>query len=68
MMVGTWSSRTLRGGVGHLDGSRIDGGVHFQLAWVAQSVEQRTRNAQVRSSNLLSGSKSAGEGVVGQNN
>ena len=28
------------------------------LAWVAQSVEQRTRNAQVRSSNLLSGSSS----------
>ena len=27
-------------------------------AWVAQSVEQRTRNAQVRSSNLLSGSRS----------
>ena len=27
-------------------------------AWVAQSVEQRTRNAQVRSSNLLSGSSS----------
>jgi hypothetical protein len=27
------------------------------VAWVAQSVEQRTRNAQVRSSNLLSGSK-----------
>ena len=26
------------------------------IAWVAQSVEQRTRNAQVRSSNLLSGS------------
>jgi hypothetical protein len=26
------------------------------VAWVAQSVEQRTRNAQVRSSNLLSGS------------
>ena len=29
-----------------------------QRAWVAQSVEQRTRNAQVRSSNLLSGSSS----------
>ena len=28
------------------------------VAWVAQSVEQRTRNAQVRSSNLLSGSSS----------
>ena len=27
------------------------------FAWVAESVEQRTRNAQVRSSNLLSGSK-----------
>src|SRR5580692_6961491 len=32
--------------------------MHFQRAWVAQSVEQRTRNAQVRSSNLLSGSNS----------
>ncbi len=30
------------------------------VAWVAQSVEQRTRNAQVRSSNLLSGSSSEG--------
>ena len=29
-----------------------------RFAWVAQSVEQRTRNAQVRSSNLLSGSRS----------
>src|SRR5271155_554873 len=28
----------------------------WQSAWVAQSVEQRTRNAQVRSSNLLPGS------------
>ena len=34
-------------------------------AWVAQSVEQRTRNAQVRSSNLLSGSSSeAGHGWI----
>src|ERR1019366_6400448 len=30
------------------------------VAWVAQSVEQRTRNAQVRSSNLLSGSEVRG--------
>ena len=34
------------------------------FAWVAQSVEQRTRNAQVRSSNLLSGSSSPGLGAV----
>jgi hypothetical protein len=37
-------------------GSLVSSGTAF--AWVAQSVEQRTRNAQVRSSNLLSGSKS----------
>ena len=34
-------------------------------AWVAQSVEQRTRNAQVRSSNLLSGSRSEAQWRAG---
>ena len=31
----------------------------FHFAWVAQTVEQRTRNAQVRSSSLLPGSTKA---------
>jgi hypothetical protein len=38
--------------------ARAPVGLGTAIAWVAQSVEQRTRNAQVRSSNLLSGSSS----------
>jgi hypothetical protein len=57
MMVGSWGYTTSVPRCRRLTGLSTWAVVNLDFAWVAQSVEQRTRNAQVVGSNPTSGSK-----------
>jgi hypothetical protein len=57
MMLATWGKRDLGPRCESLTGLSTRRVVNVHFAWVAQSVEQRTRNAQVVGSSPTSGSK-----------